>query len=40
MKVSVYHDYIAAAEDVIEEARNGQMFILMDATTARTRATS
>ena len=31
MNVSVYHDYIAAIEDVIEDARNGRMFILMDA---------
>ncbi len=31
MNVSVYHDYIARIEDVIEDARNGKMFILMDA---------
>jgi 3,4-dihydroxy 2-butanone 4-phosphate synthase/GTP cyclohydrolase II len=31
MNVPVYHDYIAAIEDVIEDARNGRMFILMDA---------
>jgi 3,4-dihydroxy 2-butanone 4-phosphate synthase/GTP cyclohydrolase II len=31
MTVSVYHDYIAKIEDVIEDARNGKMFILMDA---------
>ncbi|HEX4302405.1 MAG TPA: 3,4-dihydroxy-2-butanone-4-phosphate synthase [Rhizomicrobium sp.] len=31
MNVAVYHDYIAAIEDVIEDARNGRMFILMDA---------
>jgi 3,4-dihydroxy 2-butanone 4-phosphate synthase/GTP cyclohydrolase II len=31
MTVNVYHDYIAAIEDVIEDARNGRMFILMDA---------
>ena len=31
MNVSVYHDYISAIEDVIEDARNGCMFILMDA---------
>ena len=31
MNVSVYHDYISAIEDVIEDARNGRMFILMDA---------
>jgi 3,4-dihydroxy 2-butanone 4-phosphate synthase/GTP cyclohydrolase II len=31
MNISVYHDYISAIEDVIEDARNGRMFILMDA---------
>jgi 3,4-dihydroxy 2-butanone 4-phosphate synthase / GTP cyclohydrolase II len=31
MNVSVYHDYISDIEDVIEDARNGRMFILMDA---------
>ena len=31
MNVSVYHDYISRIEDVIEDARNGRMFILMDA---------
>jgi 3,4-dihydroxy 2-butanone 4-phosphate synthase / GTP cyclohydrolase II len=31
MNVAVYHDYIARIEDVIEDARNGRMFILMDA---------
>lgn len=31
MNVSVYHDYISKIEDVIEDARNGRMFILMDA---------
>ncbi|MBU6444638.1 MAG: 3,4-dihydroxy-2-butanone-4-phosphate synthase [Alphaproteobacteria bacterium] len=31
MTVSVYHDYISRIEDVIEDARNGRMFILMDA---------
>jgi 3,4-dihydroxy 2-butanone 4-phosphate synthase/GTP cyclohydrolase II len=31
MNIPVYHDYIAAIEDVIEDARNGRMFILMDA---------
>ncbi|MBI1329333.1 MAG: 3,4-dihydroxy-2-butanone-4-phosphate synthase [Alphaproteobacteria bacterium] len=31
MNVSVYHDYISKIEDVIEDARNGKMFILMDA---------
>ena len=31
MNVPVYHDYISAIEDVIEDARNGRMFILMDA---------
>ena len=31
MNVSVYHDYIAKIEDVIEDARNGRMFILIDA---------
>ena len=31
MNVSIYHDYISAIEDVIEDARNGRMFILMDA---------
>src|SRR6185437_4092400 len=28
---SVYHDYISQIEDVIEDARNGKMFILADA---------
>ena len=28
---SVYHDYISQIEDVIEDARNGKMFILSDA---------
>ena len=31
MNVSVFHDYISKIEDVIEDARNGRMFILMDA---------
>jgi len=31
MNVSVYHDYMSKIEDVIEDARNGRMFILMDA---------
>ncbi|HEV2650847.1 MAG TPA: 3,4-dihydroxy-2-butanone-4-phosphate synthase [Rhizomicrobium sp.] len=31
MTVNVYHDYISKIEDVIEDARNGRMFILMDA---------
>ena len=31
MNVPVYHDYISKIEDVIEDARNGRMFILMDA---------
>ncbi|MEI9988551.1 MAG: 3,4-dihydroxy-2-butanone-4-phosphate synthase [Rhizomicrobium sp.] len=31
MKISVFHDYIAKIEGVIEDARNGKMFILMDA---------
>jgi len=31
MNVAVYHDYISKIEDVIEDARNGRMFILMDA---------
>jgi 3,4-dihydroxy 2-butanone 4-phosphate synthase/GTP cyclohydrolase II len=31
MSVNVFHDYIAKIEDVIEDARNGRMFILMDA---------
>jgi len=31
MTISVYHDYIASIEDVIEDARNGRMFILADA---------
>ena len=31
MNVQVYHDYLSAIEDVIEDARNGRMFILMDA---------
>jgi 3,4-dihydroxy 2-butanone 4-phosphate synthase/GTP cyclohydrolase II len=31
MTINVFHDYIAKIEDVIEDARNGRMFILMDA---------
>jgi 3,4-dihydroxy 2-butanone 4-phosphate synthase/GTP cyclohydrolase II len=31
MNVPVFHDYIAQIEDVIEAARNGKMFILIDA---------
>jgi 3,4-dihydroxy 2-butanone 4-phosphate synthase / GTP cyclohydrolase II len=31
MNISVYHDYISKIEDVIEDARNGRMVILMDA---------
>jgi 3,4-dihydroxy 2-butanone 4-phosphate synthase/GTP cyclohydrolase II len=31
MTISVFHDYIAQIEDVIEDARNGKMFILVDA---------
>ncbi len=31
MTVSVFHDYISNIEDVIEDARNGKMFILADA---------
>jgi 3,4-dihydroxy 2-butanone 4-phosphate synthase/GTP cyclohydrolase II len=31
MTVSVFHDYISQIEDVIEDARNGKMFILVDA---------
>ena len=31
MNVPVYHDYISDIEGVIEDARNGRMFILMDA---------
>ena len=31
MTISVYHDYISQIEDVIEDARNGRMFILCDA---------
>jgi 3,4-dihydroxy 2-butanone 4-phosphate synthase/GTP cyclohydrolase II len=31
MTLSVFHDYIAEIEDVIEDARNGKMFILVDA---------
>ena len=31
MNVAVFHDYIAQIEDVIEAARNGKMFILVDA---------
>jgi 3,4-dihydroxy 2-butanone 4-phosphate synthase / GTP cyclohydrolase II len=31
MNISVFHDYIAQIEDIIEDARNGRMFILMDA---------
>jgi len=31
MTLSVFHDYISQIEDVIEDARNGRMFILADA---------
>jgi 3,4-dihydroxy 2-butanone 4-phosphate synthase/GTP cyclohydrolase II len=31
MNISVFHDYISEIEDVIEDARNGRMFILCDA---------
>jgi 3,4-dihydroxy 2-butanone 4-phosphate synthase/GTP cyclohydrolase II len=31
MTLSVFHDYISQIEDVIEDARNGRMFILVDA---------
>ncbi|MBV9330376.1 MAG: 3,4-dihydroxy-2-butanone-4-phosphate synthase [Alphaproteobacteria bacterium] len=31
MSLSVFHDYIAQIEDVIEDARSGRMFILADA---------
>jgi 3,4-dihydroxy 2-butanone 4-phosphate synthase/GTP cyclohydrolase II len=31
MSINVFHDYISKIEDVIEDARNGRMFILMDA---------
>jgi 3,4-dihydroxy 2-butanone 4-phosphate synthase/GTP cyclohydrolase II len=31
MNISVFHDYISEIEDIIEDARNGRMFILMDA---------
>ncbi|HEY5239203.1 MAG TPA: 3,4-dihydroxy-2-butanone-4-phosphate synthase [Rhizomicrobium sp.] len=31
MNISVFHDYISQIEDVIEDARNGRMFILADA---------
>jgi 3,4-dihydroxy 2-butanone 4-phosphate synthase/GTP cyclohydrolase II len=31
MTISVFHDYISQIEDVIEDARNGRMFILCDA---------
>jgi 3,4-dihydroxy 2-butanone 4-phosphate synthase/GTP cyclohydrolase II len=31
MTISVFHDYISQIEDVIEDARNGRMFILVDA---------
>jgi 3,4-dihydroxy 2-butanone 4-phosphate synthase/GTP cyclohydrolase II len=31
MTLSVFHDYISEIEDVIEDARNGRMFILADA---------
>jgi 3,4-dihydroxy 2-butanone 4-phosphate synthase/GTP cyclohydrolase II len=31
MNITVFHDYISQIEDVIEDARNGRMFILMDA---------
>jgi len=31
MTISVFHDYISEIEDVIEDARNGRMFILCDA---------
>ena len=30
MKIASLHDYIASAEDIIEEARAGRMFILVD----------
>ena len=29
--MSVFHDYISSLPDVIEDARNGRMFILVDA---------
>ena len=29
--INVFHDYIAELADVIEDARNGKMFILVDA---------
>ena len=31
MNINVFHDYISQIEDVIEDARNGRMVILMDA---------
>jgi 3,4-dihydroxy 2-butanone 4-phosphate synthase/GTP cyclohydrolase II len=31
MTISVFHDYISQIEEVIEDARNGRMFILCDA---------
>src|ERR1043166_1266311 len=31
MSLSIYHDYISSIEEVIEDARNGRMFILTDA---------
>jgi 3,4-dihydroxy 2-butanone 4-phosphate synthase/GTP cyclohydrolase II len=31
MTISVFHDYISQIEEVIEDARNGRMFILVDA---------
>ena len=29
--INVFHDYISELADVIEDARNGRMFILVDA---------
>ena len=29
--INRYHDYIASIDDVIEDARNGRMFVLVDA---------
>ncbi len=31
MTISIFHDYISEIEEVIEDARNGKMFILVDA---------
>ncbi len=40
MNMSVFHDYISQIEDVIEDARNGRMFISPMRRIARTKAIS